>query len=894
MPAVMKQEGGSRRGLLPPGSRRAKVAWIAWLAIRKMREGPGPWLRAVRRGLFDTLPESWKARIAKRRLGFREKERLKRAALSGQEAFERRGRISVVLPVYRQADLLEESIRSVLAQTHRDLELLVVDDGSEDDIDPVLARFVEDPRVRVLVQPNLKLPHALSNGFEFARGEYRTWTSADNLMEPEQCARLRAFLAEHPETGMVYADYLVIDAEGRPLKGSDFRPQNRRSPDSAEVRPPRDCAALNLLQDNFIGPCFLYRGWIGRCLGAYAAKLGVEDYDYWMRVNAGFGISHLGEDLLLYRYRWHDNSLNARARELRLFEAGRELMARERARARFRARPWKVRDEEGLLGGSPQAPGGREDSPGEDGGKLLEVLDPTGHPEGPPTGGEGRMFACFWPEDEEAPFEGTAWFDRGDCRHFTRHPGAAASLALFTNEALFVEGDARALVETCCDEAALRAEEERDEPPRPLPRVWRPEGRRERVLFQAEAFVQGGLERVVLDLAEALAPEGFDAEILVLGPAGADAERARRQGLPVHVRPRMNGREYAAFLDERGVDLVHAHHSPFGADRARELGRPFVQTLHNTYVWLRPDEIEAFRRADEATSALICVSARVAQYAFAGLGLPRDRMLVVENGVRPPEARDRKAGSELRARLGFGDGDFVFLNVASLYPPKAQRPLLRAFASARREAPLRLVLLGRTMDDRYERELRGDLADLGLEGEVVIAGYAEDPAPFYEAADAFVLPSFWEGCSLAAEEALGRGLPAVLSDVGAAREQARRGAVALVPPPFGRITELHYAKLKPLLEGAHEEWIPDLARALLEIHGRHAGEGEEARRERGARAARAFDIGTVAARHAQIYRWLLQGGEAAAARPWTRGDIVAREDLPRGIGGALPAGGRAR
>ena len=132
-------------------------------------------------------------------------------------------------------------------------------------------------------------------------------------MEPEHLAELVGFLQARPRVAMVYADYRVIGSDGAFLSGSDFRPQNRATPASCEIRLPRHAAGLDVVQDNFIGACFLYRGWVGRLIGDYSSSLGIEDYDYWMRIHAEFGIEHLGTDALLYRYRWHDNSLNARA-----------------------------------------------------------------------------------------------------------------------------------------------------------------------------------------------------------------------------------------------------------------------------------------------------------------------------------------------------------------------------------------------------------------------------------------------------------------------------------------------------------------------------------------------------------------------------------------------------
>ena len=331
----MSDPNGAPRANAPAWRRLRKAAWVAGLAIGKMREGPGPWFRAVRRGLFDLLPTSVKAAWARRAFAAPEPDRQRIELSTG--GIEQPGLVSVILPVFNQADLLTESIESVLQQTYQDFELIVLDDGSTDDTDAVFARYQTHPKVRLLRQPNLTLPRALTNAFRFARGEFRTWTSADNLMEPLHLERLVAFLRDQPTTAMVYADYIVIGPDGEPLRGSDFRQQNRSSPDSPIIRLPRSTETLNLLQDNFLGACFLYRGWVGRCIGRYSKSLGVEDYDYWMRVNAAFDIAHLGTDETLYRYRWHDNSLNARAKELSLFERGEQLLAHERRRASWRA-----------------------------------------------------------------------------------------------------------------------------------------------------------------------------------------------------------------------------------------------------------------------------------------------------------------------------------------------------------------------------------------------------------------------------------------------------------------------------------------------------------------------------------------------------------------------------
>jgi glycosyltransferase involved in cell wall biosynthesis len=245
------------------------------------------------------------------------------------------GLVSVVLPVFNQASLLAESIESVLAQTYQRFELIVVNDGSTDGVEAVLERYLGHPKFRCYTQINQKLPKALSNGFNLALGEYWTWTSADNIMEPTMLDELVAKLRSNPYLGMVYADYYAIDDQGQLLQDGTWRAHNRPNPQSGEIRLPRSVATLNTVPDNFIGPCFMYCGWIGRCIGDYDPQLGIEDYDYWMRINAFFRIEHLGSDDLLYRYRVHDNTLSANAGQHRIQEKVQALMIYESTRSAF-------------------------------------------------------------------------------------------------------------------------------------------------------------------------------------------------------------------------------------------------------------------------------------------------------------------------------------------------------------------------------------------------------------------------------------------------------------------------------------------------------------------------------------------------------------------------------
>lgn len=202
--------------------------------------------------------------------------------------------VSIVLPTYKRAHVLPFAIRSVLAQTYANWELIVVDDNSPDDTAQVVASF-DDPRIRYVKNaPNLKLPRALNRGFSLARGDYLTWTSDDNLFGPQAIERMVARLRQG-NCEFVYADYYLfadIDAEGNALEK-----RHEQLPDQVQLE-----------RSNHIGACFMYTRRAYEAVGDYDPELFlVEDYDYFMRLARRFPTCHIGEPL--YFFRRHDDSL---------------------------------------------------------------------------------------------------------------------------------------------------------------------------------------------------------------------------------------------------------------------------------------------------------------------------------------------------------------------------------------------------------------------------------------------------------------------------------------------------------------------------------------------------------------------------------------------------------
>ena len=227
--------------------------------------------------------------------------------------------VSIVLPTFQGVRYLRESIVSCLTQTHRNLELIVVDDGSTAPVEEIV-RECADSRVRFIRhQQNQGLPASLNTGFRASTGQFCTWTSDDNAYLPEAIREMLAFLQTY-DVEFVYAESFRIDETGVSDPGAVIKP-----------RP-----AETLATDNYIGACFLYSRQVYRAIGDYdCGAVLAEDYDYWVRVSQQFTMQRLFKPL--YRYRFHSSSLTAHFRRAEVERQVQRVRARHGSRRSPRA-----------------------------------------------------------------------------------------------------------------------------------------------------------------------------------------------------------------------------------------------------------------------------------------------------------------------------------------------------------------------------------------------------------------------------------------------------------------------------------------------------------------------------------------------------------------------------
>lgn len=191
--------------------------------------------------------------------------------------------VTAVLPYFRAHLYIEEAVASILSQTHRNLDVVIVNDGSFEPDDAVLDRLAEDPRVQVVNQLNNGDLAARNLGLRLVRGDYLLMFDADNALEPEFVARALAMFRERPEAAYVTCWLRFVDSEGEDLGGGGYAPLGNRVLAEEEENWDGDTSALlprrvlDLVRPPLAvggpmqGDWFLYRRL--RALGEYGAVI---------------------------------------------------------------------------------------------------------------------------------------------------------------------------------------------------------------------------------------------------------------------------------------------------------------------------------------------------------------------------------------------------------------------------------------------------------------------------------------------------------------------------------------------------------------------------------------------------------------------------------------------
>ena len=198
--------------------------------------------------------------------------------------------ISVLLPVYNAEAFLAEAIESILQQTFRDFELIIINDGSTDASSEVIKQF-KDERIIIIEQHNQGLAASLNKGLKIAKGNYIARQDNDDISLPERFEKQFNFLEAHPELALLGTAAVIVDEHNK---------------ETGRVHQhPSSSAALKyfLLFDNpFVHSSVMFRrSLISQTGPYYCGQDYFEDYHLWSSMARLAAIGNLPDFLIRYR-----------------------------------------------------------------------------------------------------------------------------------------------------------------------------------------------------------------------------------------------------------------------------------------------------------------------------------------------------------------------------------------------------------------------------------------------------------------------------------------------------------------------------------------------------------------------------------------------------------------
>ena len=215
--------------------------------------------------------------------------------------------VSIVTPTYNQRRYIVESLRSSLAQTYSNIEVVLVDDASTDDTLELVSSMPEFESVRVVHhERNQGGAEARNNGCRVARGRYIVYQDSDDVLEPNHVQKMVDILNAHPDVGFASCDAITIGPSGellRPITFNHLLSQIKNYPLKEGIR-----SLDEIFMYSVSSPGLTIRREVFDEVGYLEQELfPLEDYDFHLRV-AGSRFKVYYCDQPLVRYRHHGNN----------------------------------------------------------------------------------------------------------------------------------------------------------------------------------------------------------------------------------------------------------------------------------------------------------------------------------------------------------------------------------------------------------------------------------------------------------------------------------------------------------------------------------------------------------------------------------------------------------
>jgi len=209
--------------------------------------------------------------------------------------------VSVVVPSYNHEDYIEECILAIVNQTYKNIELIVIDDGSTDHSREILERLQQQYGFTLICQENQGVSKTMNRAISLSGGKYITGSASDDVMMPDKIEKQVGFMEENPAYDLIFGKVHLIDEKSKIIPGKVI---HKPFPDPVKEIP------FELLIDNDIipAPSMMFRKSAWEKCGGYNENTILEDFDLWLKIAYTGKIVYVNDYFACYR--WHGKNVS--------------------------------------------------------------------------------------------------------------------------------------------------------------------------------------------------------------------------------------------------------------------------------------------------------------------------------------------------------------------------------------------------------------------------------------------------------------------------------------------------------------------------------------------------------------------------------------------------------
>lgn len=226
--------------------------------------------------------------------------------------------VSVILPTYNRANYIKDAIESVLNQTYKSIELLIIDDGSIDNTEEVISPFLKDKRIRYVKQENSGAAAARNKGLELSKGKYVAFIDSDDIWEKDKLEIQLAVMNSIPDAAIVFSDFSAKRQDGL-IEKSHIRTyftvldtyklsyddvfSHRNTLKNGEKVYWGNIYKTMIFGNIILTSTTLFRQEVFNTEGIFDTNYTtLEDYDLFLRLTKRFTAAFIDKPLICYRY----------------------------------------------------------------------------------------------------------------------------------------------------------------------------------------------------------------------------------------------------------------------------------------------------------------------------------------------------------------------------------------------------------------------------------------------------------------------------------------------------------------------------------------------------------------------------------------------------------------